>query len=76
MCSIQNAVCKQQRIGLEFPPFVNVPESSYGIRNFTIGFDFTASHDVAFNHDAATENGIVAEDDFAIEPHRSAPVYD
>jgi len=76
MCPIQNVVCKQQRIGLEFPPFVNVPENFHGIRNFTTGFDFTASHDVAFYHDVAAENGIAAENDFAIEPHRSAPVYD
>lgn len=69
-CSVQNAVCKQQGIGLEFPPFVNVPESFHGICNFTTGFDFATRHDVAFHHDFAAENGI------AIEPHRSAPVYD
>jgi len=74
MCP-QNAVCKLQRNGLEFPPFVNVSENFHGIRHFATGFDFTASHDIAIYHDVATEIGIVAENDFAIEPHRSAPVY-
>lgn len=73
---MENATCKYKWAGLEFTPFVNVPENSHDIRHFTTGFDFIASHGVAFHYDFAAESGIAAKNDIAIEPHRSAPVYD
>lgn len=79
---MQNAVCKQQRPGLEFPPFVNVPQNFRGIRNFTTGFDFTAGHDCAFNSEITAENDtalhtdLTAESADAVERNRSIPVHD